>query len=202
MKLLWFLIPGCWMGNVIGHNTVTLQSSTELSRSHPRRKLDTVSSEYGQARAMAKKAEYCSDIQSEAELGRGNRRKVWQNLELLSLRKEMKLLWFLIPGCWMGNVIGHATVTLQSSTELSRRNSPQKEAGYSMMQEYSVNVLSIVKLEQWQRKQNIPEIFKVKQNLEEETEGVLRQVEKTTVALNVIPEYSPDQDLYTPGLNA
>ncbi|XP_076037504.1 uncharacterized protein LOC143022962 isoform X2 [Oratosquilla oratoria] len=74
-------------------------------------------------------------------------RKVWQNLELLSLRKEMKLLWFLIPGCWMGNVIGHDTVTLQSSTELSRRNSPQKEAGYSMMQEYSVNVLSMVKLE-------------------------------------------------------
>ncbi|XP_076037503.1 uncharacterized protein LOC143022962 isoform X1 [Oratosquilla oratoria] len=68
-------------------------------------------------------------------------RKVWQNLELLSLRKEMKLLWFLIPGCWMGNVIGHDTVTLQSSTELSRRNSPQKEAGYSMMQEYSVNVI-------------------------------------------------------------
>ncbi|XP_076036838.1 uncharacterized protein LOC143023966 isoform X3 [Oratosquilla oratoria] len=52
-------------------------------------------------------------------------RKVWQNLELLSLRKEMKLLWFLIPGCWMGNVIGHNTVTLQSSTELSRRVTPE-----------------------------------------------------------------------------
>ncbi|XP_076038751.1 uncharacterized protein LOC143023966 isoform X1 [Oratosquilla oratoria] len=91
-------------------------------------------------------------------------RKVWQNLELLSLRKEMKLLWFLIPGCWMGNVIGHNTVTLQSSTELSRRVTPEG----SWIQYH----LSVVKLKQWQRKQNIPEIFKVKQNLEEETEGI------------------------------
>ncbi|XP_076049818.1 uncharacterized protein LOC143030553 isoform X2 [Oratosquilla oratoria] len=82
MKLLWFLIPGCWMGNVIGHDTVTLQSSTELSRrvtpegswiQYDARVLCKCA-EYGQARAMAKKAEYSSDIQSEAELERGNRR--------------------------------------------------------------------------------------------------------------------------------